>query len=122
MKPTNKLETEIARYSDLNGEKATLFKQYSCKCGSDLFKLFSDDESGGANITCIKCNIETSIFNSSEYMEEVYQNTCTCENEELKITAGMAFHENSKNIKWVYVGAACPNCDLNGVYVDWQER
>ncbi len=55
-------------------------------------------------------------------MEDVAQNTRACAQEELLLMTGVALYSNSDDIRWVYVGAKCPDCGLVGVYTDWAER
>ncbi len=117
-----KLEDEIVRYSKLNGYEATLFHSIVCKCGGDEFKLFSDDNEGGCCAECIRCGDRISVCDSADYMEDIVQNTCSCEHEALKLMTGAALYEDSTDIRWIYVGASCPKCSLVGVYVDWNER
>ena len=64
----------IVGYSKSNGYIATELTDKKCTCGSNQFKLFSDDEEGGAFVICSSCTTEQDIENSKEYIEEPYQN------------------------------------------------
>lgn len=112
----------IIEYGEANGCVPTQFETQQCVCGSELFLMFSDDTEGGCGILCTQCEEGISIEGSADYMEDVEQNICTCESEALQVMVGKAFHEGSNDVKWVYVGGRCPECDLSGVYVDWKER
>ena len=115
------LKAEILRYSTENGYPAESIEQLVCDCGSEEFTLFSDDTEGGAVAVCCKCEMNLSIYDSADFMEDVGQNVCTCEGEKLLIMTGIAFHENTKDAQWIYVGAKCTACGLAGVFVDWEE-
>ena len=119
---TEKLQFEIIRYSKLNGYEATKFDSLICSCNHTDFKLFSDDVEGGCSAECLNCNQSISVCESADYMEEVLQNICNCGNESLQIITGLAFYEDSTDIRWIYVGASCQMCNLVGVYVDWNEH
>ncbi len=114
--------TELQRYSENNGYPVRAWQPITCSCGSNLWKLFSDDDEGGAFAECCKCFNEIDIFSSRRYVENVYQNICNCENDSLEIYCGQAFYDDFDDPRWSYVGAKCPFCKLTGVYVDWQER
>lgn len=116
------LEKEILRYSKLNGYAISDFEKLSCSCGSEKFRLYSDDVEGGAFAICTQCNHEIDIETSKRVIEDKQQNICTCDNEFLRIGIGKAFYNDTKKIRWIYIGAACNDCGLLGVYVDWNER
>ena len=117
-----KFKKEVADYGTSHGYTPTSFELEVCKCGNDLFLMYSDDTEGGCGTTCTKCDTDISVDNSGEYMEEVCQNTCTCGSEELHVLVAKARYENSNDPRWVYIGGMCPKCNLAGVYVDWAER
>jgi hypothetical protein len=116
------LEAEIVRYSKVNGYAATQFSLIVCECGGSEFKLFSDDNEGGCGAECTKCGDGISVCDSADYMEDIVQNTCNCGHEALRLMTGSAFYQDSTDVRWIYVGASCPKCNLVGVYVDWNER
>ena len=116
-----KLENEIKRYSTLNGYPISNFDQLVCSCGESKFKLFSDDEEGGACGVCIACGTEYDVENSVSYIESRQQNICNCDNEILELGVGRALYREGPDVCWVYVGAECKKCGLAGVYVDWKE-
>lgn len=114
--------SSIDRYSKANDSQITTFEELKCECGQDAFELYSDDTEGGAYIVCSACKKEYDIENSKQYIEEVERNVCHCGNEHLKIGLGKSYYPQSTDIKWLYVGGSCDDCDLSGVYVDWLER
>ena len=116
------LEQSIKQYSEKNGYPISDFVEVHCDCGSNKFHLYSDDDNGGAYIICSKCKKEMNIENSKEYIEEEVNNICNCDNDSLNIAIGKAFYPDSKDPRWVYVGAKCDQCGLSGVYVDWKEN
>ena len=115
------LKKEIERYSKLNGYPISSYQDVVCSCGGKEFNLYSDDDEGGAYAVCIRCNKEHDLANSRRYIEDPQHNICTCDNENLEIAVGKAYYEESSDPRWVYVGAHCNKCGLDGVYVDWKE-
>ncbi|MCJ8339852.1 MAG: hypothetical protein MJK10_15395 [Pseudomonadales bacterium] len=115
------LKKEIERYSNLNGYPTTSYEELNCDCGSKEFRLYSDDDEGGAFGICVTCNSEYDIENSREYIEEALNNVCNCDSELLSLAVGKAFYPESNESRWVYVGAHCGKCGLDGVYVDWKQ-
>lgn len=117
-----KLRDEINRYAEKVGYVPREVTIQKCSCGCDLFTLISDDEEGGAFATCRKCGSERDIQASRNYINTPVHNICTCDSSFLKLAIGVAYYENSNDARWVYVGGQCPDCELVGVYADWQER
>lgn len=115
------LEKEILRYSDLNGYPIDVYEAVLCSCGCGEFRLYSDDDEGGAFGICTKCGGEIDIENSKSYMEDPIQNVCSCDNDHLALGVGKSFYPDSHDARRVYVGAQCGRCNLVGVYVDWKE-
>ena len=115
------LEKDIQRYSKLNGYPIDAYESVVCSCGCDELQLYSDDEEGGALALCPKCGAEIVIENSKSYVEDPVQNLCRCDNGQLQLGVGKSFYPDSRDARWVYVGAQCRKCNLVGVYVDWKE-
>lgn len=118
---TMELEKEIQRYSKLNGHPIDVYEPVACSCGCSELNLYSDDDEGGAVGVCIKCSAEIDIGSSKSYMENPVQNLCQCDNDRLELGVGRSFYPDSRDARWVYVGAHCGKCNLVGVYVDWKE-
>ncbi len=116
------LEDAINKYAKANKYPATRYDAVACSCGSDNFKMFSDDEEGGVYLVCAECGEEHDIENSRGYIEKACQNVCNCDQESLQVGVGKSFYEGTDDPRWIYVGAKCPGCGLAGVYVDWNER
>jgi hypothetical protein len=117
-----KLADSIREYASGVGYLPTRFSTMRCDCGASEFFLFSDDTEGGAYSVCPKCGREESILDSRQYITTPEQNVCSCDYELLRIAVGVAYHKDSDDPRWVFVGGECPECGLAGVYVDWQER
>ncbi len=115
------LKKEIERYSKLNGYVISSYEGMTCACGNNDFHLYSDDDEGGAFIVCAACKAECDIENSREYIEEAQNNICNCDNDSFHIGIGKAYYSKSNEPLWVYVGAHCAKCGLDGVYVDWKQ-
>ena len=116
------LKVEIERYSKLNGYKATDYSEVVCPCGTKELKLFSDDDEGGAYVLCPQCNQEIDLEESRHYIEVETSNICNCDNEILTVGIGKAYHQDSHDPRWVYIGCHCKQCGLSGVYVDWKQN
>ena len=116
------LKKEIERYSNLNGYPATSYEDLVCGCSNKEFHLYSDDDEGGAYAICTSCSSEKDIESSREYIEDAQNNICNCDNDHLNIGIGKAFYPESNEPRWVYVGAHCSKCSLDGVYVDWKQN
>lgn len=116
------LKKEIERYSKLNGYPVSSYEDIRCTCGNNEFLLYSDDDEGGCVVICSVCNTRQDIENSREYIEVAQQNICNCDNDSLNIGVGKAYYSKSNEPRWVYVGAHCGKCNLDGVYVDWKQN
>lgn len=116
------LNKEVERYSKLNGYPISNYEDISCTCGGDEFHLYSDDDEGGAFVICVACKAEHDIESSRDYIEESQNNICNCDNDRLNIGVGKAYYPESNDPRWVYVGAHCGKCGLDGVYVDWKQN
>jgi hypothetical protein len=116
------IQAEIESYSSTNGYAATSFHDLRCTCVVDRFRLYSDDEEGGAFVVCVACACEIDVCDSRQYIENKSHNICSCGGEELQVTVGQALHSGTSDARWTYVGAKCLACGLAGVYVDWLER
>jgi len=116
------LVKEIRRYSKLNGYEISRSYPIICDCGKNEFRLYSDDDEGGAYCWCANCKDEISIENSRQYMRKKVQLICSCEYPILALEVGIANYEGTDDPLWVYVGGSCLKCAANGVYVHWHER
>ncbi len=114
---------EIERYSALNGYPAVRFSAAQCvRCRGDTFRLTTDDDCGVAIRTCAACGAEAFIGDSAEYVEEAEPETsvCLCGNEHLELTLGVALYADTNDVRWCYIGARCPKCELVGVFSDYK--
>ena len=61
---------------------------------------------------------------SDDYMDgaELQDYGCTCGENSLEITVGVALYEGSDDVRWLYVGCRCPACGLTGCYGDWKNE
>ncbi len=116
------LEKEIERYSKLNGYPISSYKNINCSCGGKEFYLYSDDDNGGAFLICTASKAEHDIENSRAYIEVPQNNICNCDNDNLNIGVGKACYSGSSDPRWIYIGAHCGKCGLDGVYVGWKEN
>lgn len=116
------LEKEVRRYSQKNGYEITTFTTIECPCGCDQFHLLSDDDESGAYCRCLSCDAETNLQDSRQYIENEIQNICRCDHAVFRIGVGVATYAETDDPRWIYVGATCANCGLEGVYLDWNER
>ena len=116
------LQESIHDYSQANGRIATSFESIECECGCTEFRLFSDDEEGGAFVVCQACDCEFDLADSRQFIASMEQNICSCGVEGLEVMIGTAFHEGTQDPCWTYIGGMCRQCGLAGVYTDWVER
>ena len=122
---TDDLIAELRRYAKLNGYPIDAAEEQSCACcGEQVFTMFSDGEDGGALLRCTKCAERRFVTDSEEHLDEnqLEQHACLCGNEALQVAVGLALYEGTQDVRWVYVGAYCPQCGLVGTYIDWNER
>lgn len=115
------IRQEIERYSAENGFPANDFEPLVCDCGCEEFTLFSDARGGGALAVCAECEMNLSIYDSADFIEDIGQNICECGHDRLYLMTGMAHYPDTVDVRWVYVGAKCTACGLVGVFVDWEE-
>jgi hypothetical protein len=115
------LKGEIVRYSLETGYPADDFDHLVCDCGCATFTLFSDTTHGAAVAVCSACEMNLSIYDSADFIEEAGQHVCSCDHDVLHLMVGLAHYPGTADTQWVYVGAQCTGCDLVGVFVDWEE-
>lgn len=74
------LQSEIKRYSKPEVE-ASKFSTSQCICGSNQFRLASDEDAGAAKRTCVKCGDEKLMGDSDEYAADANfeEHSCICE-------------------------------------------
>jgi hypothetical protein len=118
----NDVETEIVRYSQQNSYLAVRFRQSQCRCGSDSFKLESDEEVGAARRICAACATVHLMGDSTDYASDASfdNHVCVCENELFSLLSGVALYEGSNDVRWYYIGCLCDQCKLVGVFADWK--
>ncbi|MES2899555.1 MAG: hypothetical protein V4723_07490 [Pseudomonadota bacterium] len=118
------IHDEIKRYSKLNGYPAQQFADALCKCGSNAFRLSMDEVEGAAVRECDKCAVKHPIGDSEEYLDnaELIEYGCPCGNDDLEISIGVSLFDNSKDVRWLYLGCRCPKCKLTAVYGDWKNE
>ena len=39
-----------------------------------------------------------------------------------EITVGVALYADSEDVRWLYIGCRCPECNLSGCYGDWKNE
>jgi hypothetical protein len=118
------IETELSRYSDLNGYPTKYYVNASCICSGKLFNLKLDDNEGVAIRSCVSCEYEHPIGDSIEYTgnAELEECECPCGFAAFEITVGISLFEESEDIKWIYIGCRCENCGLTACYGDWKNE
>ena len=118
------IQDELLRYSKLNEYPTVHYADAVCVCGNNRFNLSLDDEEGAAVRKCIVCKTEHPIGDSNDFLEDAELETreCICRSNVFEITVGVSLYENSKDVKWLYVGCRCVNCELTGCYGDWKNE
>ena len=112
----------IQGFSERNGYPATDYRAAVCVCGSTLFRLFDDEEAGVARRDCVACGTAHLMGDSAAYADEAdpEAHECLCGSEALAIHCGVALYPDSRDVRWLYIGCRCPQCQLVGVYAEWK--
>jgi hypothetical protein len=96
----------------------------SCVCGDCAGRVFSlrfDDVEGGAERECSGCGAQAFIADSAEYWEEADPCVleCPCGSEEFEVAVAFTLSADG-SVRWVTVGARCPEDGAPGVCADWK--
>lgn len=88
------------------------------------FSLLIDDNEGAAIRECSSCQNRHPIGDSEEYLDdaELEECACPCGNGHFEISIGVSLYENSNDVRWLYLGCRCPQCNLCAVYGDWKNE
>ena len=43
-----------------------------------------------------------------------------CDGQAFELLTGVALHADSHDVRWVYLGCRCVQCNLVGVFADWK--
>lgn len=116
------LRTEMRRYSADNVYEATRYAASACACGGKTFTLDTDEDAGVALRTCTACGNEHYMGDSASYADEAEpaRHPCVCDGEAFELLSGVALYEDSNDVRWYYIGCRCAQCDLVGVFADWE--
>src|SRR5689334_4464189 len=94
------------------GYEVTEFRLATCKCGSQAFVLFADDNEGVAKRVCTACAAEHFLCDSGEYWADAEPEECKCaecKNNTCNIGVGFSVYEDREAVRWLYVGVRCTN-------------
>ncbi len=118
------IREELLSYSKGVTYLAEHFTDAKCPCGSTMFRLKVDDNEGAAIRACASCGTEQPIGDSGDYLEEaeLEECECPCGNNAFEITAGVALYQDCEDVKWLYLGCRCPECQLTACYADWKNE
>lgn len=118
------VHAEIRRFSGLNGFIAEHFADATCSCGNQVFRLLVDEDEGAAVRQCSNCNVEHPIGDSEEYLDDAVFEACSCicGSDDFEISVGVSLYEDSEDVRWLYIGCRCDQCNLTGVYGDWKNE
>ena len=122
------IHTELSRYAELNEYNIHKFHDVNCKCGNTTFKLYIDNEECVVSRECASCKNLHVMLDGDEYLDDVhfYQAVCTCDSELFELTVGVSLYYNkdgvSDDVKWIYIGCRCPQCNQIGCYADWKNE
>ena len=53
---------------------------------------------------------------------ELEECECPCGNNSFEITAGVSLYSESNDVRWIYLGCRCPECQLVACYADWKNE
>ncbi len=91
------------------------------QCAGTIFRVLVDDEEGCAATICQRCQAESAIADSAEYLEDadLGECACPCGGEEFAVAVGFAMHADNE-VRWISVGLRCLTDGTLGVYTDWK--
>jgi hypothetical protein len=118
------IRERLLTYSIKNGYPAEHFADAVCECGSRLFQLLLDEAAGAAVRVCSACSARHPVGDSEEYLADatLEECECPCGSGSFAITAGVALYSGSRDVRWFYLGARCPDCGLTACYGDWKNE
>ena len=116
------IRMELARYAELVGYPAEHFADARCVCDGRLFSLELDEAAGVAVRSCTSCAVRHAMADGAEFLDDAELEACACPcgAEAFELTVGAALYADSSDVRWLYVGARCPTCDLTACYGDWK--
>jgi hypothetical protein len=117
-------QAELRSYSLDNGHEAVRFATSKCGCECKTFALQTDEDAGVAIRTCTDCGQEHLMGDSADRVPQADLGTheCVCESEVFELVTGVAVHKGTHNVRWVYIGCHCVECNLVGVFADWKSE
>ena len=115
------IEPEIARFSKML-YPASAYRAATCPCGGNLFLLESDEEVGVGRRTCVACHAAHYMGDGEEYAESatLEGHVCLCDADRFELRVGVALYEDSRDVRWFYIGCRCVACGLTGVFAHWK--
>lgn len=90
-------------------------------CGKDVFALKLHGDEGVIRVTCAECRTQKILLDGEELWHEVRTKNvkcklCGCKHYNIRI--GFHRRENG-DVKWVYSGERCVQCEVLSSYADW---
>lgn len=123
------LRKELSRYSQENEYPIDAFVDVTCHCGSNLFRLFTDEEEGVALRQCGICEDEHLMGDSEAFAADadIGKHECHCDADVFEMTVGVHRYRDAEDrptsaVRWLYIGCRCPSCGLLGCYADWKNE
>ena len=118
------IRERLLTYSTKNGYVVEHFADAICVCGSRVFRLLLDETEGAAVRICSACSTRHPIGDSEDYLANasLEECECPCGSDCFEITAGVALYSGARGVRWLYIGARCPNCGLTACYGDWKNE
>jgi len=99
------------------------FRLAICDCGINLFHLHYHADEGVARRTCTSCGTKKFIADSEDNWQEVRPKRLKCVHcpcVAFNMGVGFSLYDDKQNIRWIYVGARCPQCGLMGCFAEWK--
>jgi hypothetical protein len=93
----------------------------SCGNSEQGFSVALDDEEGAAVRQCLKCQSQTPMLDSANYLDDADLGAaaCPCGHEAFDVAVGFSLREDGE-VRWVSIGLRCRNDGVLGVYADWK--
>lgn len=118
--------TDIQVYLEVfteDEEPTEQYRQATCQCGSDVFRLEADRRHGVAKRICTQCSAVHFICDSEELWGKAdpkpYE-CIACGAEEANVGAAFCLVEDEDDVRWIYLGTRCVKCGTIACYVDWK--
>ena len=116
------LDQYVAAFSAENYPARAVVHAICAWCGGTEFSIARDEEEGCAVRTCASCTQTKALLDSDEFMDDatLEDAECPCGGSTFNTAVGFAFHDDSDDVRWVYLALRCTTDGVLGCYADWK--